>query len=254
MSENITYLLVDDEQEYQDKLQAELKMSPWGTEYITAASGEEAKEKVEEAKQKGKKIDLVVLDLYFGPDKMYGIEVLKWFSDNTEIPVVILSTNDSSERKIQAYNLGAVAYLDKFRESKSTDDVHGFDLSQIRRYLEGYHRRRSQSKIKTLSYSFIGWILEPDRQRLYDPTGSTVKLSKLEFDLLLKLVEKPRVVLTSEELIIELAMCTSKDPKNALNQKISRLRRKLRDKAKEIIVNSYSGGFYFAPDVKTITS
>ncbi|MDE2737907.1 MAG: response regulator transcription factor [Paracoccaceae bacterium] len=253
MSEKITYLLVEDEVEYRNTLAAELHLSPWETEILTADDGKQA----QEVAQGNPQIDLVVLDLNLN-HKIYGMTVLKWFSDNTDIPVVILSTDNSPERKIQAFNLGAVAYLDKFRESKSSK---GFDLSQIRRYLEGYLRRKGQSKIRTKIYSFGGgWVLDPDRRYLRDPKKVPIPLSGVEFDLLLMFVEKPRVVLTQEELIAELELGNTKDPKNNLNQKISRLRGKLRrSKANggdesALIVNSYGGGFYFAADVKTVTS
>jgi len=93
------------------------KFTHEGFDVDLAHNGEEALDKVREITYK-----LVLLDILM--PKMHGLEVLSHIrrdADIMEMPVIVLTALDSTERARQAKKLGAIEYLVK--SSYSLNDV-----------------------------------------------------------------------------------------------------------------------------------
>jgi len=98
-------LLVDDEEDFLESLNERLKLRDVDAD--TARSGEEALERVRDAKP-----TVIVLDLKM--PGMHGLEVLKRLKGtHPDVQVVILTGHGSEEDRKEAERLGAFAYLSK---------------------------------------------------------------------------------------------------------------------------------------------
>ena len=98
-------LIVDDSPTIRRMVRASL--APLGAEFIEAASGLEAIERLALGP-----IQLMVLDLNM-PD-MHGLEVLGFVRANQkfqQLPVLVLTTRSESESRAAAMQAGATAYL-----------------------------------------------------------------------------------------------------------------------------------------------
>lgn len=100
-------LIVDDSQTIRRMVKASL--APLGAEFIEAASGLEAIERLAVGS-----IQLMVLDLNM-PD-MHGIDVLKFVRKNPNyrtLPVVVLTTRGDDTSRQTAQQAGATSYMTK---------------------------------------------------------------------------------------------------------------------------------------------
>lgn len=100
-------LIVDDSQTIRRMVKASL--APLGAEFIEAASGLEAIERLAVGS-----IQLMVLDLNM-PD-MHGLEVLGFVRANQKfhnIPIIVLTTRDDQASRDAASHAGATRYLTK---------------------------------------------------------------------------------------------------------------------------------------------
>ncbi len=107
-SERQTILIVDDSEMNRELLKAILRDS---FEIIEAANGRECIELME---ADSCKVTLVLLDIVM-PD-MDGFEVLGWMNNNNlleEIPVIMISNEDSTNVVRRAYELGAADYISR---------------------------------------------------------------------------------------------------------------------------------------------
>jgi two-component system chemotaxis response regulator CheY len=100
-------LIVDDSPTIRRMVKASL--TPLGTEFIEAASGLEAIERLAVGT-----IQLMVLDLNM-PD-MHGLEVLGFVRANQkfqQLPILVLTTRDDAASRAAAMQAGATGYLTK---------------------------------------------------------------------------------------------------------------------------------------------
>jgi len=100
-------LIVDDSQTIRRMVRASL--TPMGIDFIEAASGLEAIERLALGP-----IQLMVLDLNM-PD-MHGLEVLGFVRANQkfqQLPVLVLTTRDDADSRTAAMQAGATSYLTK---------------------------------------------------------------------------------------------------------------------------------------------
>lgn len=107
MSEKATVLAVDDEVHILELLEYNLIQN--GFRALTAESGEEALEIIQE-----KKVDMVLLDLMM--EGIDGLEVLKRLRQNErtkDLPVIILTAKGEEINKVLGLELGADDYVSK---------------------------------------------------------------------------------------------------------------------------------------------
>ena len=98
-----------------------------------------------------------------------------------------------------------------------------------------------------------GWRLDLARRDLRDPSGAYIDLSDGEFALLRCLVEHPQRVLSRDQLM-DLAHGGNRDVYDrAVDSQVSRLRRKLNDRADvELIRTVRNEGYMLVPAVRRL--
>ena len=100
-------------------------------------------------------------------------------------------------------------------------------------------------------FHFEGWQLRTAEQQLIDPTGVLVPLSSGEYRLLEALVERPGQVLNRDQLL-DLTRGRVAGPfDRAVDNQISRRRRKIEPDAKDpaMIKTIWGGGYRFSVEV-----
>jgi two-component system OmpR family response regulator len=98
---------------------------------------------------------------------------------------------------------------------------------------------------------FAGWRIDIDARMLYDPDDRVISLTDGEFRLLRAFVERPRRVLTRDQLLDFARGEDSEHYDRAIDVQISRLRRKLSEgqNGDELIRTVRNEGYLFVPAV-----
>lgn len=168
-------LLVDDDPAIREVLQAYLLQA--GFEVLEAQDGEEALEKAPQA-------DLIVLDLML--PKLSGWEVAGELRQAYPgLPILMLTARGEEEERVHGLELGADDYVTKPFSPREV-------VARVRALL-----RRSGLKDEL---DFGDLIIQPKERKVY-LRGGPLALSKLEFDLLLTLVQYPSLVWSRERLL-----------------------------------------------------
>ena len=185
--------------------------------------------------------DLVILDVMMpGED---GLSVARRLATEKGPAVIMLSALGGDTDRIIGLEIGADDYLAKPCNPREL-------LARVRAVL----RRQSAGEVAadrdTRLYEFAGWRLDILRRDLRDPTGIFIDLSDGEFALLRSFVEHPQRVLSRDQLL-EYAHGNTRDVfDRAIDSQISRLRRKLNDRAHaELIRTVRNEGYMLLPKV-----
>ncbi|MGI9363294.1 MAG: winged helix-turn-helix domain-containing protein, partial [Parasphingorhabdus sp.] len=103
-------------------------------------------------------------------------------------------------------------------------------------------------------YQFSGWTLKTDQRSLTDNEGVSVPLSSGEYQMLLALLSRAGQVLNRDQLLDITQGREAHAFDRAVDNQISRLRRKIEvdPKNPEIIKTVWGGGYVLAGDVKTL--
>ena len=96
---------------------------------------------------------------------------------------------------------------------------------------------------------FAGWSMDLSAWELLDPSGAFVGLTEGEFAVLRLFVERPRRVLSREQLLEGARGPQSEAFDRAIDVQVSRLRRKLRSQGDEMIRTVRNEGYMFVPSV-----
>jgi two-component system OmpR family response regulator len=100
---------------------------------------------------------------------------------------------------------------------------------------------------------FAGWILDTDTRRLSrEDDGREVSLTTADFNLLLALLERPRIVLSRDQLLDLTSGRVADVFDRTIDNQVSRLRRKIEDNPAEprIITTIRAGGYCLVTDVR----
>ncbi len=231
-------LVVDDDREIRDLLARFLGQH--GFRVSTAKDGTEMMRVLD-----GYGIDLVVLDIMMpGEDGLSLCRRLR--GQGSDLPVIMLTAKGEDVDRIIGLEMGADDYLPKPFNPREL-------LARIKTVLRrAGPREPAREPGAEPVYQFDGWSLDSGRRALTAPDGGMVDLSAGEYDLLLALVERPRRVLSRDQLL-DLARGRSAAPfDRAIDIQVSRLRRKLGDDAKTggvLIKTVRGGGYMFTPEV-----
>ena len=167
--------------------------------------------------------DLVILDVMMpGED---GLSAARRLVTGKGPPVIMLSALGSDTDRIIGLEVGADDYLPKPCNPREL-------LARVRAVL----RRRAQpepdaSAAPAVRVEFAGWLLDLMRRELRDPAGTFINLSDGEFALLRTFVEHPQQVLSRDQLLEITRGRNSEAYDRAIDSQISRLRRKLNERA-----------------------
>ncbi|MDF2181033.1 response regulator transcription factor [Neptuniibacter sp. CAU 1671] len=156
--------------------------------------------------------DVAVLDI--GLPDMSGLEVLQqWRRQGVAIPVLILTALDSSQDKVSGLDSGADDYMAK-----------PFDVPEMMARLRALVRRSQGIQSPLIQHGRLEIDPAAYAARIGD---DTLKLSRLEFDLLLHLVTHPNRVFTREALVEQLYSWSDEIGSNTVEVYIHHLRKKL---------------------------
>jgi two-component system OmpR family response regulator len=154
--------------------------------------------------------------------------------------VILLSALGEEQDRILGLEVGAGHYLPKPCSPREI-------LATVRAAL----RKRGTTAAPPAGdvYTFEGWRIDLGSHELFDPDGVLVGLTDGEFAVLRVFIERPRRVLTREALLAAARGPDSDAYDRAIDVQVSRLRRKLRSGADEIIRTVRNEGYLFVPRV-----
>ncbi len=190
-------------------------------------------------------IELVILDIMMpGED---GLSLCRSIASNDGPPVILLSAKDEEMDRIIGLEIGADDYIAK-----------PFSPRELVARIKTVLRRAGSNKINVdteqKAYSFDGWTLKIREQKLFNPEGVLITLSTGEFNLLKIFLERAGQVLERDQLL-DLTQGREAGPfDRAIDNAISRLRRKIEKDPKkpEIIKTIWGGGYTFAAKVDAL--
>lgn len=189
-------------------------------------------------------IDLVVLDIMMpGED---GLSLCRHLRETTEIPVILLTAMGEETDRIVGLEMGADDYIAKPFSPREL-------LARVKAVI-----RRSQSlpprqKPPTgKRVKFDCWILDLGQREIIDPEGLSVPLSTGEYRLLTAFVERPKMVLTRDQLLDLTQGREANVFDRSIDNQVSRLRRKIEADPKDpkLIKTVWGGGYSLAVDVE----
>ena len=201
-------LIIEDETPIRRFLRASLQAE--GYRVVEAESGEAGLKAAAQGPP-----DLVILDL--GLPALDGQDVLRRLREWLSAPIIVLSARDAERHKIEALDGGADDYLTK-------PFGVGELLARMRTALRHAHRAGGDSSIIA-----IGDLRIDLAARLVELAGERVRLTPLEYKLLVTLARHPGKVLTHRFLLREVWGPQDSQETHYLRVFVANLRRKLRD-------------------------
>jgi len=161
---------------------------------------------------------LVVLDLML--PGAYGMDVLKRFRQDCDVPVLILSARDETSDKVRALRLGADDYLTK---PFWPEELIARVKARLRRPL-----------LQREGLIHAGAITIDLAARRVEVAGEAVALTRAEFDLLAALAKRTGSAVARTWLVDEALDPAREGSERTLDVHISRLRRKLGTAGRQI--------------------
>jgi two-component system OmpR family response regulator len=166
--------------------------------------------------------DLVILDVMMpGED---GLSAARRLVTEGGPPVIMLSALGSDTDRIIGLEVGADDYLPKPCNPREL-------LARVRAVLRRRAAPERPDSAEATRVEFAGWRLDLVRRELRDPAGTFISLSDGEFALLRTFVEHPQRVLSRDQLLDITRGRNVEVYDRAIDSQISRLRRKLNERA-----------------------
>lgn len=191
------------------------------------------------------KPDLVVLDLMLpGED---GLSICRRLRSRGGVPILMLTAKADAIDRVVGLEMGADDYLTKPFNPREL-------LARVRALL-----RRARGTIEVeinRRRSFMGLVMDLDARQLATETGEPIPLTAAEFELLACFVERPRRVLTRDQLLDWTRGRTADPFDRSVDMTISRLRKKIGAVAPglELISTVRNNGYLFVPAVKQVNT
>lgn len=215
MNTQTSVLIVDDDDELRELLCNYLH--DFGFEATCVSSGVAM-----QAAMATKNYDILLLDLMLpGED---GLSLCRHLRTTSDIPIIMLTARGETADRVVGLELGADDYIIKpFDTRELVARIH----SVLRRIKNG-RRHEPLGHLREDRILFEGWTLNRTMRQLTSPQKMLVPLSNAEFRLLWAFVERPRRVLSRDQL-----MDAARGDLNAFDRSIDLLVSRLRQKMKE---------------------
>lgn len=191
-------------------------------------------------------VDLMVLDVMMpGED---GLSLCRHVHGAHDIPVILLTAMTDDTDRIVGLEIGADDYVTKPFNPREL-------LARVKNILRRAHSVPRKRQTAVRRYAFDRWILDTTRRELTGDDGIAVVLSAAEFRLLTALVERPRIVLTRDQLLDLTSGRETQPFDRSIDNQISRLRRKVeRDPAEpQLIKTIWGDGYQLTADVREVS-
>ena len=190
-------------------------------------------------------LDLVVLDVMMpGED---GLSLCRHLRESSEVPVILLTAMAEDTDRVVGLEMGADDYDTKPFNPREL-------VARIKAVLRRVHSLPPQRRGRPPGpprQRFDRWVLDTGRRELEGPDGVAVPLSTGEFLLLTAFLERPRLVLTRDQLL-DLTRGRDAGPfDRAVDNQVSRLRRKVEadPKRPQLIKTHWGGGYSLETEV-----
>ena len=180
--ENVTVLVVDDEESLADLVAMALRYEGWTVSVAHTVSG---------AVRVAKKAtpDIAVLDIML-PDGD-GIGLMKKLRETTpKLPVLFLTAKDAVEDRVQGLTAGGDDYITK-----------PFSLEELVARIRGILRRVGMSSSTPDPVLSIGDLVLNEESYEVERAGVPIELTSTEFELLRYLMTHPRRVLSKAHIL-----------------------------------------------------
>ncbi len=178
-------LVCDDEKEIVDAI--EIYLVQEGFNVLKAYDGEQALQILQQ-----EEVHLIIMDLMM--PKMDGIHAIMKIREDSSIPIIVLSAKSEDTDKVLGLNIGADDYVAKpFNPLELVARVK----SQIRRYTNfgaGEETADSENVYRT------GGLMINDDRKEVSVDGEPVKLTRIEYNILLFLVKNKGKVFSIDQI------------------------------------------------------
>ena len=179
-------LVVEDDKEIREGVEIYLKSQ--GYEVFQAADGVEGLEVIEK-----EDIHLAIVDIMM--PRMDGISMVVKLREKYDFPVIFLSAKSEEVDKIMGLNMGADDYVTKpFTPMELLARVNS-QLRRYRRFMEKLGDKEENSRIHTIG----GLEINEDNVEVA-VDGEPVKMTPIEYKILLLLMKNPGRVFSAEEI------------------------------------------------------
>ena len=179
-------LVVEDDKEIREGVEIYLKSQ--GYEVFQAADGVEGLEVIEK-----EDIHLAIVDIMM--PRLDGISMVVKLREKYDFPVIFLSAKSEEVDKIMGLNMGADDYVTKpFTPMELLARVNS-QLRRYRRFMERLGDKEENSRIHTIG----GLEINEDNVEV-TVDGEPVKMTPIEYKILLLLMKNPGRVFSAEEI------------------------------------------------------
>ena len=236
MQPNEHLLIVDDDPEICDLLQDYLQQNGYRVSVVGDGSGMWRTLERE-------RIDLIVLDVMLPGDD--GLTLCRQLRTASDVAVIMLTALGEDTERIIGLEMGADDYLAK-----------PFNPRELLARIRGVLRRARGDIGETEMVRFSDWTLDRNVRHLISPDGVVINLSTGEYRLLEAFIGHPNRVLSRDQLMDILQGRDWGPFDRSIDVQVSRLRRRLRDDAREsAMIKTVRGeGYLFTAKVKRIKS
>jgi len=206
-------LVIDDEPAVTDLLAYNLRKAHY--EVLTAADGRAALQLAREAKP-----DLILLDLMI--PEVDGLDVCRELRKSSGVPIIMVTARGEEVDRVVGLEIGADDYVTKPFSVREL-------MARIKAVLRRAENNEGVGKDDSTILHGPGNLLMDLERRTVTVTQRSVELTRLEFDLLHRLLVNAGRVLTRERLLEQAWGYDFVGDTRAVDSAIKRLRAKLRD-------------------------
>jgi DNA-binding response OmpR family regulator len=184
------------------------------------------------------RFDIVVLDVMLpGRD---GLSVCKAIRESSDVPILLVTARGEESDRVLGLELGGDDYI-----------VKPFSPRELLARIQAFVRRRRGELLPRSGELRVGPLVADTGTLEVRLDGALVELSHTDFQLLLRLMERPGRVLSREQLL-ELVKGSADDAfDRAVDVQVSRLRQKLGDVWGHRLIKTIRGvGYMLVADPK----
>ena len=175
---------------------------------ISVYNGKEALNMVD-----NERIDLWILDIMLG-DEFTGYDVIKKIKEkDQDVPVIFTSARDQDLDKIIGLELGSDDYITKPYSPKEL-------VLRVNKLINRIYKETSSNLL------YESYIIDP-KKRIVIENGNEIKLTTLEFDLLMLLMNNKTSSFSREEILIKIWGNDYYGSDRVVDDLVRRLRKKM---------------------------